>query len=461
MKKSAGDEEKERRKREKKLRKEAKGGSGVGVTGSMSTDELLRLEEVRRSLKIRGRRKEKEKLPSGITADYSADFFAALNADAASGNGTGNGSTGPEQDRGNEEIVASVMTHIETRSTANGSGIGINLNYGEVTHTLLAGGLKNRFLPPVPPKPPKRGILKGSRSNMSNVHEEIVFTGGGGTPEMLMRNTMQNEQLFEGNRGGGSGGSNSSQHGTSFTSVESLRSDGDHTPQQRAMTLPANARYGAPQTPTQAAHLHVLTSPSPSADSLTDTTNSSFATPPFSLSPVGESQGIDRWARVHAFEDIQLPLPPVQLVQLPAPRQLVIKRQKSPRQDFGFSLRKAICLDRTESLTSPIFRPVIFAEPGAGGGATGLLPGDRLIKVNGTPVGDLSREIIIEMIRNSGDAVTVEVQPVAELVELSKRCMAPSTATVEEIDHSINNGNCNTLRRSASKRFKRQVRSGS
>ncbi|XP_017847172.1 unconventional myosin-XVIIIa isoform X2 [Drosophila busckii] len=458
MKKSAGDEEKERRKREKKLRKEAK---SAGVTGSMSTDELHRLEEVRRSLKIRGRRKEKEKLPSGITADYSADFFAALNADANATNGNGN--SGPEQDRGSEEIVASVMTHIESRSSTNGSSVGYSLNYGEVTHSLLAGGLKNRFLPPVPPKPPKRGILKGSRSNMTNVHEEFTGSvatasaGAGGTPEMLMRNTMQNEQMFGGG-GGGSVGSNSSQHGTSFTSVESLRSDGDNAPHQRAMTLPANARYGAPQTPTQASHLHVLTSPSPSADSLTDTTNSSFATPPFSLSPVGESQGIDRWARVHAFEDVQLPLPPVQLVQLPPPRQLVIRRQKAPRQDFGFSLRKAICLDRTESLTAPIFRPVIFAEPGAGGGATGLLPGDRLIKVNDTPVGDLSRELIIELIRNSGDAVTVEVQPVAELVELSKRCMAPITATNEEIDHSINNGNCNTLRRSASKRFKRQSR---
>ncbi|KAH8294837.1 hypothetical protein KR018_003523 [Drosophila ironensis] len=465
MKKGAGDEDKERRKREKKLRKEAKGigigipGSGVGglggggVTGSMSTDELLRLDEVRRSLKIRGRRKEKEKLPSGITADYSADFFAALNADSGSngaGGGAGTGTGGPEQDRGNEEIVASVMTHIESRS-ANGAGVSVN--YSEVTHSLLAGGLKNRFLPPVPPKPPKRGILKGSRSNMTNVHEEITFTGGaGGTPEMLVRNTMQNELLAA-----GSIGSNSSQHGTSFTSVESLRSDGEQPGgHQRAMTLPANARYGAAGHPNS--QLHVLTSPSPSADSLTDTTNSSFATPPFSLSPVGESQGIDRWARVHAFEDVELPLPSVKLVQLPPPRQLVIRRQKSPRQDFGFSLRKAICLDRTESLTSPIFRPVIFAEPGAGGGATGLLPGDRLIKVNGTSVGELSREIIIEMIRNSGDAVTVEVQPVAELVELSKRCMAPSTATVEEIDHSITNGNCNTLRRSASKRFKRQSR---
>ncbi|XP_030375800.1 unconventional myosin-XVIIIa isoform X2 [Scaptodrosophila lebanonensis] len=453
MKKNAGDEEKERRKREKKLRKEAKGS----VTGSMSTDELLRLDEVRRSLKIRGRRKEKEKLPSGITADYSADFFAALNADASSGNGTG-----PEQDRGNEEIVASVMTHIESRAM-NGGGGGVN--YSEITHSTLAAGLKNRFMPPVPPKPPKRGILKGSRSNMSNVHEEIAFPVGG-TPELLIRNTMQNELLYEssGSRGAaGSIGSNSSHHGTSFTSVESLRSDGEHPPQQRAMTLPANARYGALQTADgrQAGgtlHLHVLTSPSPSADSLTDTTNSSFATPPFSLSPVGESQGIDRWARVHAFEDVDLPLPPVKLVQLPPPRELVIHRQKSPRQDFGFSLRKAICLDRTESLTAPTFRPVIFAEPGAGGGATGLLPGDRLIKVNGTPVVELSREIIIEMIRNSGDFVTVEVQPVAELVELSKRCMAPSSATVEEIDHSITNGNCNTLRRSASKRFKRQSR---
>jgi hypothetical protein len=34
--------------------------------------------QVRRSLKIRGRRKEKEKLPSGITADYTADFLASL-----------------------------------------------------------------------------------------------------------------------------------------------------------------------------------------------------------------------------------------------------------------------------------------------------------------------------------------------------------------------------------------------
>lgn len=77
---------------------------------------------------------------------------------------------------------------------------------------------------PVPPKPPKRGILKGSRSNISNIHEEITVA----SPDALIRNTMQNEMLFDGNRsmgGAGSIGSSSSQHGTSFTSVESLRSD--------------------------------------------------------------------------------------------------------------------------------------------------------------------------------------------------------------------------------------------
>lgn len=156
-------------------------------------------------------------------------------------------------------------------------------------------------------------------------------------------------------------------------------------------------------------HLNVITSPSPSAESLTDTTNSSFATPPFSLSPVGESQGTHRWNRVQNFEDLSLPLPPIKLVKLPAARKLTIVRQKSPRNDFGFSLRKSIALDRSESMFAPNFKPVIFAEPGASGENTGLLPGDRLLSVNGTSVEELARENIIELIRNSGDSVVVQV----------------------------------------------------
>lgn len=57
----------------------------------------------------------------------------------------------------------------------------------------------------------------------------------------------------------------------------------------------------------------------------------------------------------------------------------------------------------------PVYKPVIFAEPGASGHATGLLPGDRLLKVNGTLVEELPRETIIEMIKTSGESVTVEV----------------------------------------------------
>lgn len=201
-----------------------------------------------------------------------------------------------------------------------------------------------------------------------------------------------------------------------------------------------------------------MTTPSPSAESLTDTTNSSFATPPFSLSPVGESQGLYGWSRIQKFDDVSLPLPAIRLVKLPPPRELTITRRKTPSQDFGFSLRKAIVLDRSESLFIPISRPVIFAEPGTSvGNGTGLLPGDRLIKVNRQPVEDLPREGIIEMIRKSGDSVIVEVQPVAELVELSRRCMPKDDSNQDEIDRSALVSDCNTLRRSASKRFKSHV----
>ncbi|XP_055685482.1 unconventional myosin-XVIIIa-like isoform X2 [Lutzomyia longipalpis] len=398
-------DEKERRKREKK--KEAKLAGG----GSISTEDLLRLDEVRRSLKIRGRRKEKEKLPSGITADYSAEFFAQLDIDR-----------GVEMDRGTEEVLATANTTIDNNGYSHRQ-IAYNISQSDSSENSLQS-LKSRFLPPVPPKPPKRGILKGPRINVASTIEETPNIPSPDSSSILMRNTLQNEVItyhnvplkgFAGN--GGDNQSNSSMMNT----------------------------------------LHIITSPSPSAESLTDTTtNSSFATPPFSLSPVGESQGFHRWSRVQAFEELSLPLPPIKLVNLPPPRELVIKRQKTPRNDFGFSLRKAICLDRSASLFSPVFRPVIFAEPGAQGNATGLLPGDRLIKVNGVSVEDLPRETIIEMIRNSGESVTVQVQPVGELVELSRRCMTNSSDETDRVGTSVSN--CNTLRRSASKRFKSETK---
>uniref|UniRef100_A0A1L8E4V2 Putative myosin n=1 Tax=Nyssomyia neivai TaxID=330878 RepID=A0A1L8E4V2_9DIPT len=396
-------DEKERRKREKKKEAKLAGGS------SISTEDLLRLDEVRRSLKIRGRRKEKEKLPSGITADYSAEFFAQLDIDR-----------GVEMDRGTEEVLATANTTIDNNGYSH-KQIAYNISQSDSSENSLQS-LKSRFLPPVPPKPPKRGILKGPRINVASTIEETPNIPSPDSSSVLIRNTLQNEVITYHN-------------------------------------LPFRGFVGNGEQPNSSmmSALHIITSPSPSAESLTDTTtNSSFATPPFSLSPVGESQGLHRWSRVQAFEELSLPLPAIKLVNLPAPRELVIKRQKTPRNDFGFSLRKAICLDRSASLFSPIFRPVIFAEPGAQGNATGLLPGDRLIKVNGVSVEDLPRETIIEMIRNSGESVTVQVQPVGELVELSRRCMTISGDETDRVGTSVSN--CNTLRRSASKRFKSETK---
>ncbi|XP_050079947.1 unconventional myosin-XVIIIa [Anopheles maculipalpis] len=408
-------DDKDRRKKEKKLRKEGKqlllgvggGVSGSGHSSSMSAEELLRLDEVRRSLKIRGRRKEKEKLPSGITADYSASFFAQLDVDHR------------ELDRGTEEVLAvantttyidsngemvervsfsSTTTTLQPTSPSYGSGDsggGGGGSGGSQPHT--PGGTKTN-LPPIPPRPPKRGILKGSRSSLTGVTADV----------------------------------------------------------------------GTVSSQSSAAMLQLLASPSPSADSLTDTTttttNSSFATPPFSLSPVGESQGYEgRIGRVHPFDEritangsVTLALPPIQLQPLPPPRDLVIQRQRGPRNDFGFSLRKAFVLDRpTAGGMSLLSRPgpaqmraIIFAEPSSTGAVrTGLLPGDRLLRVNGQPVEDLSRETIIEMIRNSGDSVMVQVQPIAELIELSRRCVSVPTPNNVPVD------DCNTLKRSASRRF--------
>lgn len=92
---------------------------------------------------------------------------------------------------------------------------------------------------------------------------------------------------------------------------------------------------------------------------------------------------------------------------------LTISRQPPPRNDFGFSLRRAMVVERDASGSGGYsLTAVIFAEPGAivqHRNDTGLLPGDRLLEVNATPVDDKNREEVIEMIKSSGPSVTVKV----------------------------------------------------
>lgn len=114
----------------------------------------------------------------------------------------------------------------------------------------------------------------------------------------------------------------------------------------------------------------------------------------------------------------ELKLPLVVSPQPPIPRQLELQRRNTG--DFGFSLRRTTMLDRAAD--GQVYRRVVhFAEPGAGTKdlALGLVPGDRLVEINGRNVENKSRDEIVEMIRQSGDTVRLKVQPILELSELS------------------------------------------
>ncbi|KAM6239412.1 unconventional myosin-XVIIIa isoform 14-T15 [Spheniscus humboldti] len=115
----------------------------------------------------------------------------------------------------------------------------------------------------------------------------------------------------------------------------------------------------------------------------------------------------------------ELRLPALVPPQPPTPRQLELQRRNTG--DFGFSLRRTTMLDRAPD--GQVYRRVVhFAEPGAGTKdlALGLVPGDRLVEINGRNVENKSRDEIVEMIRQSGEMVQLKVQPILELSELSR-----------------------------------------
>ncbi|XP_075542918.1 unconventional myosin-XVIIIa-like isoform X1 [Dermacentor variabilis] len=143
------------------------------------------------------------------------------------------------------------------------------------------------------------------------------------------------------------------------------------------------------------------------------------------------------------------PLPPIRTAaRCPQPRVLSVARQ--PSGDFGFSLRRSALSDGLAA-GEERRRTLMFAEPstlpGGGGSATGLLPGDRLLEVNGVSVDDRSREEVIEMVRSSGDRVLLKVQPLPELCEIVARVAGVQGAT-------LGGGSNRTLSRTGSRRHK-------
>ena len=142
------------------------------------------------------------------------------------------------------------------------------------------------------------------------------------------------------------------------------------------------------------------------------------------------------------FDNVDLKLPEMAPVAPGIAR--VIRMKRRPSGDFGFALRRS---------TTPGGKTVHFVEPVGPGSATGLLPGDRLIEVNGTNIENEDREKIIQMIAMSGNEVVIKVIPVPELSELSVRSgLDGSTVQLDEC-----NLRAGTLARSGSKRMKKKV----
>lgn len=128
--------------------------------------------------------------------------------------------------------------------------------------------------------------------------------------------------------------------------------------------------------------------------------------------------------------DLQLPI--LSASPIPDSRELVLQRRNTG--DFGFSLRRTTMLDRQPD--GGVCRRVVhFAEPGAGtkDWALGLVPGDRLVEINGNNVENKSRDEIVEMIRQSGDSVRLKVQPILELTELNRSWLRTTQGLHKEV----------------------------
>ncbi|XP_078599042.1 unconventional myosin-XVIIIa-like isoform X5 [Branchiostoma floridae x Branchiostoma japonicum] len=149
-----------------------------------------------------------------------------------------------------------------------------------------------------------------------------------------------------------------------------------------------------------------------------------------------------------------LRLPAVAPPKPPRSRDININRQ--PTGDFGFSLRRGVIVERTYD-NKELQKVVHFAEPTfAKNNLTGLLPGDRLVEVNGVNVEQCTRDEVVEMIKKSGDSVNLKVQPIPELSELTSRTGSEAETPAEQ--SPVHTG---TLKRSGSMRYKKDKRAKS
>jgi myosin-18 len=395
MKKSSVDKDKDREEKEKK-KKEKKEKKDKKQRNSTTSEELARLEEAKKGLFWKNGNKGMDTSVTSVTESESSESL----------NSTGRGST-PD--------TSSNPTFTATAKV-------------EISKTV-------KVPPRTQPKPQKpRGILKG-KSNYGpdipnqgvrgNLDDTITLEENTYTNEIMSGKELEEQRreseirkksvksmIREINQSSFDGGDACAMTGSitqrSFTASLGAMSAADGPPPLPETGPPADSEVAAQQLP----QLEVALEP-------------------------GEK----------SYEDVNLHLPDVAPPRCPKPREIHLKRQ--PAGDYGFILRRGTVLQR-DSDDAETKKVVIFAEPGPKNQHTGLLPGDRLIEVDSTNVEDANREDIIELIRKSGAAVTLKVQPIPELSELSLR----SGLEGEEVDVQQSGVSTGTLKRSGSMRYR-------
>lgn len=275
--------------------------------------------------------------------------------------------------------------------------------------------------PATRPKPSTKGILKAK----STYGPEIPNQGVRGALDDTMtleENTLANELMVEKQEKQASPGLQQLQQKKSKT-VKNMAAELDHTD--------GGGKRAKPTLKVS------LTSKARSASTEQDEVDALPEAPPTPFSPAEKT-----------YDNVDLKLPILAPPRCPKPREISLR--KLPNGDYGFSLRRGTVLERGVDDEEERKRTVIFAEPGPKNTTSGLLPGDRLVEVNGKSVSNATREEIIELIKTSGNSVLLKVQPIPELSELSLR----SGLEGEDVMIGEEGVKMGTLQRSGSMRFK-------
>ncbi|TRY70027.1 hypothetical protein TCAL_15012 [Tigriopus californicus] len=372
-------EEKERKRREKKKK------HSMHLEGSkMTSDELQRLDEVRKSLKkVTGKlRKDNHKLPSGIIADYR-DTFDAGNAE--------NVQTGPASD--------SSSTHSSYSNISTGVSVG------------PLGITRPTSLPP--PIPPSRGILKGQNYNGVVRSASTALDD----PSILLKNTQANEYLYEGRN---KSPKKSPKAVANTPMNESADREVPYVSVPPTIKVRAHADHVSPVHPSSSS----TTSPKKPLPALTSHELKIMLT--------GENIGLGQRPLSTDFS-IQLPGLGVEELDRDV-REVYITPTNidSDTEDalgtYGLTLKRVLLCQTGGQARNEPGQPVLIIE--SSDLASGIYPGDQVMAVNGIDVSEMNREAVNEIFKElnkvsalSGGtkSLTIKVKSIPELWDLGNR----------------------------------------